>query len=228
MKTLLLFGKNSSIGSYIIQKMINNNKNINIITTSSKNINTSSNHIYFNLNDKDSYKNLEKLPKIDYILYTQGKKIYDNISNFCFNDYHNIMDINLNFIIISLNILLNHNNLLNSRICIISSVLQDFANKNKLSYVISKSAIEGLVKSVSVDLKSKNILINSILPGPLNTKMTNLNLESKNKLIKNIGYNRLISLEDIYNSFIYLCFNNNSITGQSIKVDLGLSIELKY
>ena len=46
--------------------------------------------------------------------------------------------------------------------------------------------------------------------------------------IQNIGYNRMISLEDIYNTFSCLCFNNNSITGQSIKVDLGLSIEIKY
>ena len=223
-KTFLLFGANSSIGSYIHKKL--KESKLNIITTSSKNTNKS--HIYFNVNDSESYNNLKNLSKIDYILYCQGKKIYDNIIDFNYDDFKEIMDINLHFIIVSLNLLMNHNDLLNSNIVIISSLLQEFSNKNKLSYVVSKSAISGLIKSLSVDLKDKNILVNAILPGPVNTKMTNLNVDKKNKLIQNIGYNRMISLEDIYNTFSCLCFNNNSITGQSIKVDLGLSIEIKY
>jgi len=228
-KRLLIFGGNSSIGSYI-KKRIHINSDINIITTSSKNINLHSNHIYFNINDTNSYENLYNLPKIDYILWSQGKKIYDNIIDFDYKNFKEIMNVNLNFIIVSLNVLINHNNLINSRLCIISSLLQDFSNKNKLSYVVSKSAIGGLVKSLSVDLKEKNILVNAILPGPINNKMTKQNASSNQmkKLIENIGYNRLISLEDVYNCFVNLCLNNNSITGQSIKVDLGLSIEVKY
>ena len=96
------------------------------------------------------------MSKIDYILYCQGKKIYDNIINFNYENFKEVMDINLHFIIVSLNLLMKHNDLSNSNIVIISSLLQEFSNKNKLSYVISKSAISGLIKSLSVKIK-KNI-----------------------------------------------------------------------
>lgn len=225
MKNILIFGGSSSIGSYIKQKLELEFDHINVLITSSK---KNTEYIYFNIADKNSYTNLHNLPKINCILWSQGKKIYDNIIDFNYDNYKEILDINLNFIIVSLNILINNNDLTNSRLCIISSLLQDFSNKNKLSYVVSKSAISGLIKCLSVDLKKYNILVNSILPGPIDNKMTNLNREKKTQLIKNIGYDRLISLEDIYNCFVNLCLKNNSITGQSIKIDLGLSIEVKY
>lgn len=228
MKNLIIFGARSSIGNNIINNIREKYDNINIYKTSSKKIN---NYIYFNLNDDSSYNNLLKIGKLDYVLWSHGEKIYDNINNFNINNFKKIMDINLNFILISLNILLK-NNLLNngSRLCIISSLLQELTNRNKLSYTISKSALGGLIRSVSVDLKDKDILINGILPGPIQNKMTmeNITKDMLNKMKENIGFNRLILLDDVFNLFEYLCMKNNSTTGQSFKVDLGISINMKY
>ena len=142
------------------------------------------------------------------------------------DNYNRCMNINTNYIVFSLNYLLKHNKINNNaRLCIISSIWQQSSKKNKLSYCVSKSAISGIVKSVSCDLRDNNILINAILPGPILNEMTYKTLTEIqiNEIKAKLGYNRLIDINDICYLFDYLCFKNNSTTGQSIIVDLGFT-----
>ena len=60
----------------------------------------------------------------------------------------------------------------NSKICILGSIWGLASKENKLSYTIAKSAITGLVKSLSIDLGKRNILVNSILPGVVESDMS--------------------------------------------------------
>jgi len=227
MKNLLVFGGNSSIAKNIVN-YIKNRYDLNIILTSSK---KTLNYIYFNITDKESFKNLLNLNNIDYILWSQGYNVNDSINKMNTDDYLKSIDININYIVLSLSYLLNNKKINNNaRFCIISSIWQEFIRNNKLSYSVSKSAISGLVKSVSADLSEKNILINAILPGPILNEMT-INTLSEEQ-IKNIkckfGYNRFVDVKDICFLFEYLCFKNNSTTGQSIKVDLGFTNLCNY
>lgn len=227
MKTLLVFGGNSLIAKDIVQKIQGKYK-LNIITTSSKNNNDL---LYFDFNNEDSYKNLLTIDNIDYILWSQGYNVNDSIMSLNKDDYLKSIDININYIVLSLSYLIKNNKInTNARLCIISSIWQEYVRNNKLSYSVSKSAISGLVKSVACDLAEKNILINAILPGPILNEMTRktLSTEQIENIKTKLGYDRLIDTNDIYNLFEYLCFKNNSTTGQSIKVDLGFTNLCNY
>jgi NAD(P)-dependent dehydrogenase (short-subunit alcohol dehydrogenase family) len=113
-----------------------------------------------------------------------------------------------------------------SRLCIISSIWQNLARQSKLSYCVTKSALQGLVLSASADLAADGHLINAVLPGALETPMTRRNLygEQIDRLTGATGFGRLPSLQDVSSLVTFLCSEaNTGITGQFIAVDLGFS-----
>jgi NAD(P)-dependent dehydrogenase (short-subunit alcohol dehydrogenase family) len=136
------------------------------------------------------------------------------------------MNTNINGVIKSLHYLESTGRLVDgARLCIISSILQEYGRINKMSYCVSKSAIGGLVRSTSITLKERNILINAILPGPIDNEMTKKTLSNEEyRCMKKY----FVELKDIFNMCKLLCFNNNSITGQSIKIDNGISEKVTY
>jgi NAD(P)-dependent dehydrogenase (short-subunit alcohol dehydrogenase family) len=120
------------------------------------------------------------------------------------------------------------NNLLTkpSRLCVISSIWQEIARQNKLSYCVSKSALKGLILSLANDMGVDGHLVNAILPGALDTPMTHQNLSEKQlgAVLNSTQFGRLPSLQDVANSAYFLCSDENTgMTGQFIKVDLGYS-----
>ena len=142
-----------------------------------------------------------------------------------------IIEANVTFILNTLNYLLKKNKILDgAKLVIISSIWEEFTRENKLSYSISKAALSGLVKNLSYDLSSKNILINNVLPGVIDNEMSRKTLtEEQINYIKNyMNFNRLINLDDVYKTVKFLVTENSGITGQSIKVDLGFTNLRKY
>ena len=73
--------------------------------------------------------------------------------------------------------------------------------------MVSKAALGGLVRSVAIDLRSKNILVNSILPGPIDNEMTR-NALSDAQIQSLPGF---VNMNDIIELVNYLCFKNNSM-----------------
>jgi NAD(P)-dependent dehydrogenase (short-subunit alcohol dehydrogenase family) len=136
------------------------------------------------------------------------------------------MSINVDFIVKTLDHLLKTDKLVHPcRLCVISSIFQEFSRNNKFSYSVSKSALGGLIRSAAVDLFLKGSLINGILPGPIDNAMTRKTLTPEQ--IKRLEP-YMVSLESVYSLCKLLCFNNSSITGQSILVDNGLSISRNW
>ena len=226
MKNVLLFGSNGSIGNYIYNKFLNLDE-FNIYGTTSEKKNK---FIHIDCFDENTLINLDKLDNLDIIIWCQGININNTIENLEMKKHLDIMNCNCNFIIETLNYLLKKNKInKNGKLCIISSIWEKCVRDNKFSYCVSKSALEGLVKSISIDLSYKNILINNILPGPIDNNMTRtmLTKEQYNKVCNYTGFNRLVSLEDIYELVYYLCIINKSITGQSITIDLSLTNYIK-
>jgi len=113
---------------------------------------------------------------------------------------------------------------------IISSIWEDNTKENKLSYSISKSSLNALVKNVSYDLSEYNILINNVLPGVIDNEMSRKTLTNEQfEYIKNyMKFGRLINLSDVYKIVKFLAIDNTGITGQSIKVDLGFTNMKKF
>lgn len=161
------------------------------------------------------------------VCWAQGCNANDNVYNV--NLEHNlaIYQTNCLYILASLKMLLDRRLLAPSaRLCIISSIWQNLARQDKLSYCMSKAALQGLVLSASADLAKDGILINAILPGALDTPMTRKNVaaEQLQKLSSATYFNRLPTLDDVANLAYFLCSpQNTGITGQFIAADLGFS-----
>ena len=222
----IIFGCNGSIGKYIVDSFIKDN--IKTIGTTTKREKINDNIIFV---DNENLENLNKIENINIIVWAHGYNFNDNILTFNYNDFNKIIDINVSFILNTLNFLLNNNKILdNSKLVIISSIWESISRNNKLSYSISKSALSSLVKNISYDLSSKNILINNILPGVIDNEMTRNTLsEEQINYIKNyLNFGRLINLDDIYKTIKFLVIENSGITGQSINVDLGFTSIRKY
>jgi NAD(P)-dependent dehydrogenase (short-subunit alcohol dehydrogenase family) len=225
MKTILIFGGTGSIGNYLYNSF--KDLDYKIYGTTSKNINNE-NFIYV---DNENMESLLLIDNLDIIIWAHGYNYNDNILTFNEEEFIKIMNINVLLILKSLNFLLINNKINNNaRMVIISSIWENFSRNNKLSYTISKSALSGLVKSISYDLSEKNILINNILPGVIDNEMSRRTLNENNiKYIENyLQFNRLINLEDIFNTVKFLCIDNTGITGESITVDLGFTKIRKY
>jgi 3-oxoacyl-[acyl-carrier protein] reductase len=161
------------------------------------------------------------------VCWAQGANVNDSIYNVDASKHLEIYRANCLYILVTLQSLLQHNLLApSSRLCIISSIWQNLARQSKLSYCVSKSALQGLVLSASADLAAAGHLINAVLPGALETPMTrkNLTADQIDRLSSATGFNRLPALTDVASLVCYLCSpENTGITGQFIAADLGFS-----
>lgn len=110
------------------------------------------------------------------------------------------------------------------RIINISSVVGVSGNAGQSNYSASKAGIIGFTKSLAKELASRNILVNSIAPGFIETDMTAvLKDEVKQEIAKNIPLQRMGTSNDVANVVKFLASADSSyITGQVINVDGGM------
>lgn len=218
---VIIFGASGSIGNYIFNKLQDNGNIVYGTTTSMDKI--TDKIIFVNSNDTT---NLLNIPKIDAIIWAHGYNFSDNIINFDILKFNTMIDANISFILNTLHYLINNNKINdNAKMVIISSIWEESTRPNKLSYSISKAALSGLVKNLAIDLSTRNILINNVLPGVIDNEMSRKNLsEITMDYVKNyMNFGRLVTLDDVYNTVKFLICENTGITGQSIKVDLGFT-----
>lgn len=165
--------------------------------------------------------------RLDSLVWAQGMNFNDDIESFDLAKHQEMYDANVTFIPRSLQALMKSQLLSkDARLCVISSIWQNIARQNKLSYCITKSALQGLVQSMSIDLGKQGILINAVLPGALDTQMTRANLsESQIKSLQAATpLATLPQLNDVAGLVDFLCSTNNTgITGQFIAADRGFS-----
>jgi 3-oxoacyl-[acyl-carrier protein] reductase len=161
----------------------------------------------------------------DAAVWAQGANLNDSILDFDVDRHRAIYDANVTFILQSLHALLVSDRLAaGARLCVVSSVWQTVARPNKLSYMVSKAALQGLVLSAATDLAERGILVNAVLPGAIDTAMTrqNLSAEQIGRIAGMTKFNRLAGLGDVAALVAFLCSAaNTSITGQFVAVDLG-------
>ncbi|MDA3932088.1 MAG: 3-oxoacyl-[acyl-carrier-protein] reductase, partial [Tenericutes bacterium] len=102
----------------------------------------------------------------------------------------------------------------------ISSVVGLIGNPGQSNYVASKAGIIGLTKSLAKEFGSRNITVNAIAPGFIETEMTEkLSDEIKEYYLKQIPLNRLGQPEDIADLCVFLASDKaRYITGQTISV----------
>lgn len=230
--TIIVFGSSGSIGLEIVNGFQKKGCEVWAAVRDQKKIkskNKNLNFFYYDADSNNSTKSFEIFKKnsVDGIVWAQGKNLSDNIYNLDIDKHLDIYKANVTFILKSLQLILQLKLLKkNSRICIISSIWQNLAKNNKLSYCVSKSALQGLVNSLSIDLGKDGVLVNAILPGAVDNPMTmsNLNKKQIDLIKKQSPLNSLATHSDIVKLTYFLCSAENSgITGQFIAADRGFS-----
>jgi 3-oxoacyl-[acyl-carrier protein] reductase len=106
----------------------------------------------------------------------------------------------------------------------ITSVVGLIGNPGQTNYAASKAGIIGFTKALAKEVASRNISVNCIAPGFIQTAMTDvLTDEQKKSLLGQIPMNRLGQPEEIANAALFLASDaSNYITGQVITVDGGM------
>jgi len=110
------------------------------------------------------------------------------------------------------------------RIVNITSIVGVQGNPGQANYCSAKAGMIGLTKSMALELASRNILVNAIAPGFIQTAMTDsLSEELKKKIQEQIPLARLGNPDDIAGPTLFLCSDAASyITGSVLEVAGGM------
>ena len=165
---------------------------------------------------------------LDAVVWAQGDNCVDNIRDLDYLRHLRMYEANVGHILVSLHALLGAGALARggARLCVISSIWQNIARQNKLSYCVTKSALQGLVRSVSLDLADDGHVINAVLPGALDTPMTRANLSAEQiaRLEGATPGSRLATVDDVAAVVEFCCApGHRAITGQFLTVDKGFT-----
>jgi 3-oxoacyl-[acyl-carrier protein] reductase len=110
------------------------------------------------------------------------------------------------------------------RIINISSVVGLMGNAGQVNYASSKAALIGFTKSLALEIGSRNVTVNAVAPGFIQTAMTDaLGDDAKTKLIERIALKRLGTPDDVANAVVFLASEQAGyITGTVVNVSGGL------
>ncbi len=110
------------------------------------------------------------------------------------------------------------------RIVNISSVVGEMGNPGQANYVASKAGLIGLTKSLAQEMGSRNITVNAVAPGFIETEMTHgLTAELKQKMIEGTPLKRMGTPEDVAAAVKFLVSDEASfITGHVLDVNGGI------
>lgn len=108
----------------------------------------------------------------------------------------------------------------------ISSVVGEMGNPGQANYVASKAGIIGLTKTFAKEFGSRNVRVNAVAPGFVQTAMTEqLSEEVKAKALESVPLKRFAQTQDIAKAVLFLASDDAAyITGHVLAVNGGLYI----
>lgn len=237
-KNILVTGATGGIGKAIVKSFNSYKNNILLTGTNSSKLTAFSKELGENSDfvecDFSKYENIEKIldkiksyfdNKVDVLVNNAGIT-RDNIAlRMRREEWLDVINLNLNstfFLtkeILKLMIKKRYGKIIN-----ISSVIGSTGNLGQANYAASKAGLEGMTKSLALEVASRGININCISPGFIETAMTKNILEhNKEEVIKNIPLKRIGLPEDISSLTNFLASDNASyITGQTFHVNGGM------
>lgn len=112
------------------------------------------------------------------------------------------------------------------RIINLSSVAAEFGNQGQVNYAASKGGIQGLTRCLATEVGRRNITVNAVAPGFIETDMTvDVRNAAEGEIKKRIAVRRLGKPEDIANAVAFLASDETSyVTGHVLVVDGGLTL----
>lgn len=108
----------------------------------------------------------------------------------------------------------------------ISSVAAEKGGRGQTNYAASKGAVNALTKALAVELAPRNILVNCVAPGVIETDMSQSLLERAGDVVKSrILLGRFGQPEDVANAVLFFASNlSDYVTGQVLHVDGGFKM----
>jgi len=108
-------------------------------------------------------------------------------------------------------------------IVLVSSIVGIAGNAGQAAYAASKAGLLGLAKSVAKELGSRNVRVNAVAPGLIETAMTeSMPAEARKHYLDTIPLGRAGSPEDVSGVVTFLCSDAaRYVTGQTVVVDGG-------
>ena len=231
-KKLLVTGGTGSIGSSICNYFNKNGcEEIFSTTTNPNKIKSEQDYIKFKELDFNNIENsnLDEILdfEVDYLVLNAGLNKDNIFLRMSLEDWNTVINVNLNS---SFHLLKHFTKTMVKkrfgRIVFISSVVAHTGNPGQVNYTSSKAAISGLMKSLALELSSRNITVNCVAPGFIKSNMTDsLNETQKNAILNRIPMKKLGNPDDIARAVGFLCSENAEyITGQTLHVNGGLAL----
>ena len=110
------------------------------------------------------------------------------------------------------------------RVINISSIVGLMGNPGQVNYASSKAALIGFTKALALEIGSRNVTVNAVAPGYIQTTMTDaMTEEARTAMVERIAVKRLGTPDDIAHSVVFLASEQASyITGTVLNVSGGL------
>ena len=236
-KKVLITGASGGIGKTLVEKFINNGAKLIITSSNEDKLNIlknhyGNNHLYYLLDLSNTNKLADNVKKIreenkdiDILINNAGIAKDNLLIRMNKEQWQDVIDINLtsNFYIIK-NILPDMIKSRKGKILGITSVVAFSGNPGQTNYTASKGGMIAMYKSLAIEVAQRNINVNLIAPGFIESPMTeSLNEDQKNSIMEKIPMKKFGSPEDVANLALFLTSDYSSyITGQSFHVNGGM------
>lgn len=219
MKTLFILGGHGDIGTEIVEKF--KKEGYEIVSPSSRELDLSS-----SVGIKKYLENLDFCP--DVLIHAAGINNPKFIEEYTENDIRDIFSIN----VLGFYQVLQHftpflKKKKRGHILAISSIYGTISRSKRSSYSMTKSALNGLTRALALEWGEYNIIVNSLAPGFIDTKLTRKNNSAEiiKAFEKDIPLGRLAKPSEIAEVAYFLCSDKNTyINGQTVIVDGGYII----
>ncbi len=167
----------------------------------------------------------EKLEKIDVLVNNAGITKDGLILRMKKEEFQQVIDINLTGTFnMTRNVIPYMMKQRSGRIINMASVVGITGNAGQTNYAASKAGIIGFTKSLAKEVASRNILVNAIAPGFIETDMTNVLADQvKENILNQIPLKRMGTANEVAKLVKFLSSEDSKyITGQVINVDGGM------
>ena len=240
-KIAVVTGGSSGIGSAIVNRFVINGSRVISIDLKKPEFEIGTvQHFDCDLTDESAvsqvFEEIAKLhPRIDVLCANAGiVPAWSRIADTNFSDWKKVIDINVNALFLTIS----HGAKLlrkgSGTVVVTGSINSIKGDPNIASYVASKHAALGIIKSAALDLGRDGIRVNGVAPGPIATKALISRIEKRLaenngtldeylvKIADQTALGRIATEEEVINTIEFLALELSSgITGQLISVDCG-------
>ena len=222
----IIIGGTSGIGLETANYFHDQKKEI-LIGGRNKPKDTQINYKYVDVTDEESIKNFfEGINQIKGLVYSAGiTTLKKNIVDFEPSLWEEIIQVNVTGALLSLKHAYNKLVKAKGNVVILNSLAtRTYSKFSGIEYTMSKSALSGLVKQLSVDFAKDDVLINSIFPSMTSSPMLldNINQANLSDITKDIPLGRILKPIEVAKAIEYLISDSNTyMTGCGLDLNGG-------